>query len=135
MHAAATGDADRAGRAVLSSIDPQTLARLRVVVEAGQPAPPDLAWAALLAIERTAAREERIFARNQHIRRAAVLLDGSLWARACELEKESIALARIWQRLSLAQPEVMTLRGELHAAKLAYRLPGTARSFWNIIQS
>lgn len=118
----------------MNHVDPATLARLRVVVAAGKPAPPDLAHNALMALEAFADREDRLWERNQHIRRAAVLIDGSAWARACELEKEARAIARLWHRLGTARPEAMTLRGELHAAALWYRLPGTARSFYNIIQ-
>lgn len=118
---------------MLSSIDPKTLARLRVVVEAGQPAPHDLAWAACVALQRTADREERILARDEHIRRAALLIDGTAWFRARALSKEARSIASMWNRLCSIQPETMTVRGELHAAALLHRLPGTPRGFLNII--
>lgn len=133
MHAAAGGRNDSTGRAMLSSVDPQTLARLRVIVEAGQPAPHELAWAALVALERTADHEERIGARDEHIRRAALLIDGSSWSRACELAKESRTIAGIWSRLRWTRPEAMTVRGELHAAMLLHRLPLSVRQFHNIL--
>lgn len=133
MHAASARHTNCAGWSLLNYVDPDTMVRLRVVVAAGKPAPPDLAHNALVALEAFADREDRLCERNEHIRRAAVLIDGSPWARACTLAKEAKVIERIWHRLGPTQPEVMTLRGELHAAKLWYRLPGTVRSFSYII--
>lgn len=133
MHAASARHTDRAGWAMLSPADHEALARLRVVVEAGNPVPPDLARNVLMVLDAFADTEDRILARNAHIRRAAVLIDGSAWARAEALLKEAEVISRVWHRLRTAHPEGMTLRGELHAAKLRYELPSTARSFYNII--
>lgn len=118
----------------MNHVDPDLLARLRVVVAAGQPASLDLARHALIALEAIGDRVDRLDVRNEHIRRAAVLIDGGAWARACALQLEAAAIARIWRVLGPTRPELMTLRGEMHAAALAYRLPGTVRSFANIIQ-
>lgn len=118
---------------MLSHTDQDTLARLRVVVAAGKSAPPDLARDALAVLEPFADVEDRRFARDEHIRRAARLIDGSAWARADVLKKEAAAIARIWHRLRTVQPEGVTLRGELHAAALRYELPSTQRGFYNII--
>lgn len=133
MHATPTGHADRTGWAMLNSVDPETLARLRVVVAAGKSASPDLTRAALVALERTADLEERRWRRDEHIRRAALLIDGSSWTRAVALAKEARTIAGIWNRLHTTQPETMTVRGELHTAMLLHKLPGSARQFHNII--
>src|SRR6185312_13925812 len=114
---------------MLSSIDPQTLSRLRVVVEAGQSAPVDLARAALVALEATASKEDRLIERDRHIRLAAVLVDGTPWKRAKELKREADAITRIWSRLRDKAPEKMSVRGELHAAKLLHELPSGATQF------
>lgn len=118
---------------MLTSIDPDTLARLRAVVGAGQAAPPDLARAALEALEATAAREERIDQRNWHIRRAALLIDGTAAARARALAEEAARIDRAWQRMRREPVEAMTVRGELMAARRLHRLPRCDRQYRNII--
>lgn len=133
MFAASSRRYYRTGWTMLSSIDPKTLARLRVVVEAGKPVPPDLAWAVLVALESTADREERVRGRDSHIRRASLLIDGTPWHRACVLATEAGVIDRIWEQLRFTRPDPMTVRGELHAARLLHKLPGSARQFKNII--
>ena len=120
---------------MLTSIAPETLARLRAVVGAGQAAPPDLARAALEALEATAAREERIDQRNWHIRRAALLIDGTAAARSRVLAEEAARIDRIWQKARGERAEAMTVRGELISARRLHRLPSCARQYLNIIGS
>ena len=110
------------------------VARVRVVVDAGLPMPADLARAVLVELESTQDARDRRLRRDQHIRRAALLIDSSQWARASALAKEALALDGVWSRLQHAVPEQMTVRGELHAAKLQHRLPSTARQFYSIIK-
>lgn len=137
MHPAGARYADCSGRAMLSTTSPtmetDTLTRLRVLVEARQPIPDDLARAVLNALEATTDREDRRYRRDHHIRRAALLIDGSRWTRASALADEATALDGAWNRIRHKSPEAMTVRGELHAAKLLYKLPGCARQFYNII--
>ena len=118
----------------MNHIDPDTMARLRAVVAAGVPVPPDLAHVVLMVLETFADREDRLCERNEHIRRAALLIDGSQSGRAITLAKEARAIERIWHRLGATLPEAMTVRGELHAAKLWYPLPSSERQFSYIIQ-
>lgn len=119
---------------MLNSIDQATLSRLRVVVAAGQSASPDLARAALVALEATASKEDRLTERDRHIRLAAVLINGTAWERAKYLKKEADVITRIWSRLRDKAPEKMSVRGELHAAKLLHDLPSATAQFYNIIQ-
>lgn len=117
-----------------AAIDSEALTRLRVLVEAGEPVPLDLARLLLIFLESTMDREDRRYRRDHHIRRAALLIDGSRWTCASVLADEAAALDDAWKRLRYKPPEAMTVRGELHAAKLLHKLPGCARQFYNIIQ-
>lgn len=120
---------------MLTEPDNALIGRLRAVVDAGLQAPPDLAWAALLELERiqsTAAERRR--QRDEHIIRAAALLGGSPAVCANALLKESRALDRVWGRVAGQPPELNTVRGELHAAALSGKLPSSARQFANILR-
>lgn len=113
--------------------DADTLTRLRVLVEAGRPVPNDFARRLLNILQATADSADRRYMRDHHIRRAGLLFKGSPWERAMALAKETSALDRAWERLHDQAPEAMTVRGELHAAKLLHKLPGSTRQFYNII--
>lgn len=118
---------------MLSERDYTTLARLRTLAGTNLPVPADLVVDAVHAIEGMLCIEDRRMLRDRHIRCAAALLDGDRRHRAARLAHEAQAIGRIWPRLRATWPEKDTLRGELHAAALAYRLPTTAEQFGNII--
>jgi hypothetical protein len=118
---------------VSAAIEAETLTRLRVMVEAGKPIPVDLARALLNALEAAANCEDRRARRDRHIRLAALLVDGSRWTRARVLAHEAAALDSAWKRVRWQTPQEMTVRGELHTAKLLHKLPGCVRQFYNII--
>lgn len=118
---------------MLSERDYNTLVRLRALAGTGLQVPENLVMEALRALECRLSAEERRGVRDTHIRCAAALLDGGRRYRAALLAREAKMIGRIWTRLRDTCPEKDTVRGELHAAALAYRLPTTAEQFHNII--
>jgi hypothetical protein len=111
-----------------------TLARLRVCRDAGH-APDSLLVAdAISLLEVTAGALFLRKRRNEHIRRAAALLDGSTWKRASALFDASVTLARCWDRIRCNEPESGTVRGELHCAALLAELPESQRQFYRVLR-
>jgi hypothetical protein len=110
-----------------------TLSRLRVCRDAGRAPDSALLADAISLLELTAGASSLRARRNEHIRRAAALLDGSRWERSLDLLNASAMLARCWDRLRCSAPESGTVRGELHSAALLADLPESRRQFYRVL--
>lgn len=103
------------------------LTRLRAHLEARQPLPGDLAHWVLDQVAASLAREDLTRWRDQHILRAGHLVGGSVRHRAGTIVREALVLERRWQYHASAKPELGTIRGEIHAARLAAPIPAERR--------
>jgi hypothetical protein len=99
------------------------LARLRAHVEGRQPLPFDLGAWVIGQLSRIGGADVLRVERDQHLITAGELVGGPVRRRAAEILAADRALSRAWTIHAQRAPELGTLRGHVHAARLFAPVP------------
>lgn len=103
------------------------LARVRALLQAGQPLPRGLAFWVEGELARPVKADLLRSRRDAYIRQAAEICGGSRSYQVRRILDEVRTLDRSWARHKLSDPEPGTFRGAVHRARLQAPIPGRSR--------
>lgn len=102
-------------------------ARIRALLVAGQPLPQELGEWTLQQLGDMASAEYLRRRRDALLVQAAEMIGGSLRSKAMGILDEDARLQRIWHSMASHEPDLNTLRGTVHAARLILPIPAERR--------
>lgn len=102
-------------------------ARVRALVTAGRPLPLDLGEWTLQQLGEVATIDYLRLRRDALLVRAADMIGGSLRAKALGILGEDAKLQRVWHAMASLDPDLSTVRGTVHAARLILPIPAERR--------
>lgn len=106
------------------------LARVRALIQARQPLPPDLGSWVESQLEAQAAKDYLRLRRDQYLRQAGEIAGGSsISYRVRAIQRAAAELNRAWAVYAARDPEPGTLKGAVHRARLILPIPGRRRLF------
>lgn len=105
------------------------LARVRALLDAEQPFPPDLGTWILRQLEDQVHADYTRARRDQYLRAAGERAGGSVSCRVGAIQHEAAILERRWSLYRYATPELATVRGAVHQARLIGGIPKRRRLF------
>lgn len=102
-------------------------ARIRALLVAGQPLPQELGEWTLQQLGHMASADYLRRRRDALLVQAAEMIGGSLRSKAMGILDEDARLQRIWHSMASREPDLNTLRGTVHAARLILPIPAERR--------
>lgn len=102
-------------------------ARIRALLVAGQPLPQELGEWTLQQLGDMASADYLRLRRDALLVQAAEMIGGSLRSKAMGILDEDARLQRTWHVVASHEPDLNTLRGTVHAARLILPIPGERR--------
>lgn len=103
------------------------LARVRALMQAGQPLPRELAFWVEGELARRVKADLLRNQRDAYIRQAGAICGGSRSYQVRRILDENRVLDRSWARQKSVDPEPGTFRGAVHRARLEAPIPGRSR--------